>query len=166
MTVSVVNRTQVRIPGTRVRRIAAGILRELARRGREKSRGYDLAIVFVGNRESKALHQRFSRKAKPANVLSFDYGSFGEIILAPGVIRREARASRESFDARLFRLMIHGAAHLAGIHHEGSRAIERKADRWEATLAKRLGCTDPAGELPPTRRGRGRKTSAHHIRRH
>ncbi|OHA08228.1 MAG: rRNA maturation RNase YbeY [Candidatus Sungbacteria bacterium RIFCSPLOWO2_01_FULL_59_16] len=166
MTVLVVNQTKIRIPAKRITRIAAGLLREFARRGWRKFRAYDLAIVFMGDRESGILHQRFFRKSKPANVLSFDYGSAGEIILAPGVIRHEAREARESFAARLLRLLIHGFVHLAGIHHEKSHALLRRADALEAACARRFGLIDSAGISPPARRGRGRKSSAKHIRRH
>lgn len=166
MSVSVLNRTRARLPEGRIRRIARRIAQELRRQNARTFRAYDLAIVFVGDREARTLHERFLRKPKPASILSFDYGSSGEIVLNPGAIRREAREARTSFRAHLFRLMVHGAAHLAGIHHEGSRSAERNADRWEADLNARLGLGDAAGASLSTRRNRRRNIHAQRIRRH
>ena len=166
MNVLVTNRTQDRIPERRIKYCAAEILRCLVRRGWRKFSTYELGIAFVGARESRILNERFLRKSKPANVLSFDYGSSGELILCPGVIRREAAEAHETFDIRLLRLLVHGAVHLSGVHHEKHRTLERKAEKLEAALAKHLGCTGPAATSPPVRRGRGRTRLAHYIRRH
>lgn len=137
--VEVVNRTRVRLPATYLRNRAQRIARAIGRRGRWQKERYALTIVFVSDGESKRLNAKFRKRPKAANVLAFDYGSAGELILTPGLIRREARSAGEPFRLRLAALVVHGMLHLAGFHHEGSPSLAKKFEQGEQELFRRLG---------------------------
>lgn len=136
MTIEVVNRSGMRLPLTRFRKVAIEVFRELRRSGRGKPRSYELGLVFITPRESARLKAKLG-SSRPAGVLSFDYGGSGEIFLSPMVIKREAR--QRPFLAETLRLIVHGAVHIAGCHHEGSRVRSREFSQLEKKLLWRLG---------------------------
>lgn len=92
-------------------------------------------IVEVSPTFSKKLNRIYRKKNKPANVLSFVYDrSYAEIILTPGIIRKEAKKSRQSFKKALGRMIIHGMIHCSGLDHERSKSEERKSEVLERKL--------------------------------
>ncbi len=136
--VLLLNRTTFRIPGERLREKTQRIIVILKRLGLWEKRRYAISLVFVSDRESQALNTRFRKKGKPSNVLSFDYGAAGELVLAPKLIRREARALGQSFFTRLIHLIVHGLLHLSGAHHERSPTLARRFERLELLVFERL----------------------------
>lgn len=133
-----VNRSGARVPARRIEEQARKIAAALRDRGRRIRNLKTVAIVFVRDKEMQAINRRYLKKNKPTNILSFNYGAAGELVISPEAIRRDARASGRPFSEVLTRLVIHGMLHLAGIHHERSRALERKSDVLEEELFMRL----------------------------
>ncbi len=138
MTIACVNRSGVRLPVGRLAASARRIVAMLRARGYWKKHVRTIAIVFVRDEEGRALNRIYLKKNKPTNILSFDYGIAGELVLSPGVIRREARGSRRPFPEALTQIIIHGMVHLTGLHHERSRILERKSAALEEELFMRL----------------------------
>lgn len=97
-----------------------------------------LTLVVVSTGESRRLKRRYLKRAGAANVLAFRYNGAGEIILAPAVIRREAREAGDAYRATLRRMVVHGFLHLAGHHHEASTRAARRFERTERLVLKRL----------------------------
>lgn len=107
-------------------------------------------IVLTDDDAVQALNITYRGQDKPTNVLSFpdevtpDY--LGDVIIARGVLEREADAATLSLDAHLIHLAIHGVLHLAGFDH----VEDASADRMEAVeieLLEQLGIANPyAGE--------------------
>ena len=99
----------------------------------------DIQIVEVSEKESRRLNRAYRGKDKPANVLSFFYDKeYGEIIVCPTVIRREAKAQKHSFEYQLAWMIVHGMIHLAGLHHEQSAAIAQRVERLEQNILEKL----------------------------
>ncbi len=96
-----------------------------------------VTIVYVSPVESRRLKRTFLKKDKAANVLSFNYGDYAEVILAPSVIRSEARREGVSFRNLMRRLLIHGLVHISGSHHEASATQARAFDRRERAILKK-----------------------------
>lgn len=139
MKASFVNRTTFRVP----RRVLLHDVRAAAaaiRRQRPSLRlPEEITIVVVPDRESARINREFRGRSKPANVLSFNYESGGEIVIAPAVVRREARAEREPPSRRFRHMVVHGMLHLAGCHHETSRRAGERFHRMERELLTELG---------------------------
>ncbi len=116
----------------------------VARRAAEIA-GADATILLTSDRVVRALNARHRGINKPTNVLTFDPpgpGMAGEIVLALGVVRREAAAAGRKPSHVLAHLVIHGALHLQGYdHHEAGAA--RRMEQAEARLLGRLKLSNP-----------------------
>lgn len=141
MRLTFINQTPYALPRSVIRKDVAKLLRSLER---GHTRLTEVTIVCVPDRVSELLHRRFLKKRQPANVLSFLYGgTTGELVLAPGLIRREAAREGERYRIRLRRLIAHGMLHLLGHHHEGSRNMAQRFDRIEGRVFKLLKILNP-----------------------
>jgi probable rRNA maturation factor len=103
------------------------------------------SVVLAADRTVKRLNARHRRRNKPTNVLTYEPpapGLPGEMILALGVVRREAAAQGRRPAHHLAHLVVHGALHLRG--HDHHRAGEaRRMEMAEARLLRRLGVPNP-----------------------
>lgn len=104
-----------------------------------------VTILLADNRKLRALNRRFRGKDKPTNVLSFPAGEkayAGDIAIAFGVTRAEAKAAGKSLADHAVHLAVHGVLHLAG--HDHMRDDEaRRMEALEVKILARLGIADP-----------------------
>jgi probable rRNA maturation factor len=105
-------------------------------------------VVLAGDRAVQRLNARHRGRNKPTNVLTYPTNVLtytdpaGEIILALGVVRREAAAAARRPAHHLAHLVVHGALHLAGHdHHQAGEA--RRMEQAEARILHRLGVPNP-----------------------
>ncbi|HVY99596.1 MAG TPA: rRNA maturation RNase YbeY [Dongiaceae bacterium] len=112
-----------------------------------------LSVALMGDRGVKRLNREFRGKDRPTNVLSFPAAmvpgraakarvDLGDVALALGVVRREAKAQGKSPADHLAHLMVHGVLHLLGYDHETDRDAERM-ERLERRALAALGIADP-----------------------
>jgi probable rRNA maturation factor len=130
-----------------VRRAAAAAFAEMGVGGA-------VTVLLTGDLQVKRMNGEHRGKVKPTNVLSFpplDPGfphspymspNIGDVALALGVVRREARTAGRSVMAHLSHLVAHGVLHLLG--HDHLRAGEaRRMERAEARVMRRLALPNP-----------------------
>jgi probable rRNA maturation factor len=100
----------------------------------------DANVILTDDRTIKFFNARDRGKNKPTNVLTYEQPP--EILLALGVVLREASAAGKTVAAHLTHLLVHGALHLAGHdhHHAGDARRMERAETW--ALA-RLGVKNP-----------------------
>jgi probable rRNA maturation factor len=108
-----------------------------------KLRG-DFSILLADNKTLRRLNRDFRGKDKATNVLSFpgmdDHA--GDIAIAHGVTKAEAKAAGKTFADHASHLVVHGVLHLAG--HEHERPKEAQAmESLEVKILERLGIADP-----------------------
>jgi probable rRNA maturation factor len=108
----------------------------------------DLSITFTSDATLARLNRNWRARNKPTNVLSFparrqaDGRFLGDVILAAGVIRREAKEQGKSLPNHTSHLIVHGVLHLLGYdHHKISAA--REMERMEVRALRSLGIDDP-----------------------
>jgi probable rRNA maturation factor len=117
---------------------ARGLSAWLARVAPARARG-SVDVTIVSDARVRALNRTYRLKDCATDVLSFpsDLGSFlGDIVIARGVARRQARAARHSELTELRVLALHGLLHLLGYDHERDRGGMR---RLEERLRKKGG---------------------------
>ena len=91
------------------------------------------------------LNMTFRAKDKPTNVLSFLAGRedyLGDVAMAYGVTRKEAREQKKPFSDHATHLVVHGVLHLLGYDHENARAA-KIMEPLEVEILSELGIGDP-----------------------
>lgn len=149
MKIQFINRTRRKVPAKKIKSDVKKVLSWFSGRQPGAKKILSLALVFVSDAESRRLNRKFLKKNRPANVLSFRYDSEAELILAPDVIRRQARAEGRAYFHELRRMAVHGMLHLAGIHHEGSEKQIQRFERLESELLRSLKIPNPKSQINP-----------------
>jgi probable rRNA maturation factor len=99
---------------------APGLARWLHSVAPLRARG-EVSIAIVPDARIRALNRQYRRKDAPTDVLSFpadEPGTLGDIVIAAGVARRQAREAGHSLQTELRVLALHGLLHLLGYDHE------------------------------------------------
>lgn len=79
---------------------------------------FELSLVFVGDKLSKSLNNKYRGKNKPTDILSFPLSSqSGEIFINLKRVTVEARKFNRSFENFVLFLFVHGLLHLKGMDH-------------------------------------------------
>jgi probable rRNA maturation factor len=113
----------------------------------------ETAILFTDDETIAALNAEWRGKPTPTNVLSFpapddlpipkgELRPLGDIVLASGVVAREAEAQGKLLPDHVTHLIIHGVLHLLGYDHE-DEAEATEMERLEASILKGLGISNP-----------------------
>jgi probable rRNA maturation factor len=134
---------------------APGLGRWLASIAPVRARG-TMTIAIVPDSRVQELNRRYRRKDVPTDVLSFpasadgrpsdERGYLGDVVIAAGVARRQAKQAGHSLRHELRVLALHGLLHLLGYDHE--RDAGRMA-RVEARLRRRGGLREGLIERHP-----------------
>lgn len=135
---------------------AAGLTRWLAAVAPARARGV-VSIALVSDARVRALNRQYRGKDAATDVLSFPAGPgdlprsarhlpvfLGDIVIATGVARRQARAAGHDDTTELRVLALHGLLHLLGYDHEQDdgamarleRRLRRKGQLREGLLER------------------------------
>jgi probable rRNA maturation factor len=107
-----------------------------------KARG-DVSVAIVSDRRMRALNRQFRGKDAVTDVLSFPANRtpgvtpfLGDVVIASGVAKLQARAAGHSVQTEIRVLALHGLLHLLGYDHD---ADDGKMARVEARLRMKAG---------------------------
>jgi len=121
---------------------AGGLGRWLAAAAPGAARG-EVTVAVVGDARVRALNRRYRGVDRATDVLSFpadggpfDAGFLGDVVIAGGVARRQAREAGHPLTRELRVLALHGLLHLLGYDHERDGGAMA---RLEARLRRRGG---------------------------
>ena len=106
----------------------------------------ELTVRIVGDAEAQALNRDFRGKDYATNVLTFDYEQtpvvIADLVLAAGVVEREAADLGISVADHYAHLLVHGALHAQGFDHQDEvEALLMEAR--ESQILRGLGLADP-----------------------
>lgn len=111
--------------------------------GRPRRLKLSLPVAVIADKEMRRLNRRYRHQDKPTDVLAFPGrkgfpgDDFGEIVIAVGVCRRQARRHRHSVKKEFTILLIHAVLHLFGYDHQRT-ADATKMERMERIILKDL----------------------------
>ena len=149
------SRLQVSVTDGRGRSVRdGGLSRWLASIAPSAARG-EVAVALVTDARCRKLNSQYRRKNQPTDVLSFPADSqrrhsdpgdrigarstfLGDIVIATGAARKQARDAGHSYQSELRVLALHGLLHLLGYDHEHADDAGRMR-RVEARLRRRGG---------------------------
>ncbi len=114
----------------------------------------EISILLAGDEEVRGLNRDFRKIDAATNVLAFASGAAspapevsrlaGDVVLALGIVRREAGESGLALADHLSHLVVHGVLHLLGYDHQTATEA-RNMERAEARILGGLGIADPYG---------------------
>lgn len=143
------------VPGAAAlcRRAVAAALDEAGAR-----RPGEISIVLADDRMVRRLNRDWRGKDAATNVLAFpadDAGAatntpalLGDVVVALGTTRREARAEAKRISDHLAHLVVHGTLHLLGHDHDTDRQAARM-EALEVAALERLGIANPYRDAHP-----------------
>lgn len=125
---------------------SGGLERWLAAVAPVRARG-EVAVALVTDAHIRKLNRQYRRLDAPTDVLSFPSGAgvpagarsptpLGDIVIATGVARRQARDAGHTYETELRVLALHGLLHLLGYDHDDPDDAGRMA-RAEARLRRK-----------------------------
>lgn len=135
------------LDATPLRRLAEFVVRE---------EGYpaetEAALLFVEDDEMSSYNSRFLDRTGPTDVLAFPVEDFtpgvapehdpfgpplliGDVIIAPGYVRRQADQIGVTFEDEMALMVTHGILHLLGYDHIDDGDAERMENRERELLA-------------------------------
>ena len=116
---------------------------------------YSLSIAFVDVKQSQKINNEYRNKNKPTNILSFSLRkNEGEIIMCPGVIKKEAKNFDKTFEQFIILLVIHGMLHLKGLEHSSTMERAEKEYDEKYNSRDRLGVRNDASHSRRILKGR------------
>jgi probable rRNA maturation factor len=135
---------------------SGGVGRWLERAAPRTVRGL-VSIAFIDDRVSRRLNRVYRGKDVATDVLSFParLGTdrpapfLGDLAIATGVARRQAREHGHALNTELRILALHGLLHLLGYDHEKD---DGRMARVEARLSRRAGLPTALIARAPRRR--------------
>lgn len=112
----------------------------------------EAAFLFTGDAAMAALNGKWRGQPHATNVLSFpakntplpegELRPLGDIVLASGVISREAAEQGKTLPHHATHLIVHGLLHLLGYDHETNKEAAAMQE-LETQIVKGLGYPDP-----------------------
>ena len=112
-----------------------------------------IGLLFTSDARIAEINGQWRGKASPTNVLSFPVSAgmpvpegeprpLGDIVMAYGVISREALEQKKPFAHHVTHLIVHGVLHLLGYDHENDDQAGAMEAREIMILAE-LGMENP-----------------------
>jgi len=113
----------------------------------------EVSLLFTGDGEAARLNREWRNRSYAPNVLSFPAAPsaetveggvrpLGDIILAAGVVAREAAEQEKALDAHIAHLVVHGTLHLLGYDHM-NQSDASAMEAAETAILQDLGFPDP-----------------------
>jgi probable rRNA maturation factor len=113
----------------------------------------EVTLLFVDENEMSSYNERFLSRSGPTDVLAFPVEELlpgivpnhdpqgpplmlGDVVIAPGYVRRQAEEHGVSFEDEMALMVTHGILHLLGYDHLDEEEAERMEQRERELLAK------------------------------
>lgn len=115
-----------------IKEIAARVLKIL-----KSPRDIKLEIIFLSDAAIRTLNKKYKHRDAPTDVLSFDLGESGEVIISADTASRNSEYFGTFFEKELVLYVIHGILHLYG-YNDGTAPQKRRMSNKENHILRRL----------------------------
>ncbi|OGW78070.1 MAG: rRNA maturation RNase YbeY [Omnitrophica bacterium RIFCSPLOWO2_01_FULL_45_24] len=115
-----------------IKELAADIIKIL-----RKPRSTELEIIFLSDSAIRPLNRRYKNRNISTDVLSFELGELGEVIISSDTALRNSRIFNTSFEEEIVLYIIHGILHLFGYDDE-TAGTKNRMSKKENDIRKRL----------------------------
>ena len=143
----------------------SGLARFLTQASRAVRLRGTVNVLVTSSRELQGLNNRFRRKNKPTDVLSFPAmhggvpGFVGDVAISAEIATQNARRLGHTAAQEIKILTLHGLLHLAGYDHEQDDGeMARKERRLRRSLGLPVGLIERSNQ-PPRRKTLTAKTA-------
>jgi probable rRNA maturation factor len=123
-----------------------------------------VAVALVSDARIRKLNRQYRGYDRPTDVLSFPAESgltpdsfLGDIAIARGVARRQARDAGHSVSVEVRVLALHGLLHLLGYDHDGDEGTMARVERRLRRKGRLPVGLIERGSRAPATRGRGNR---------
>lgn len=132
MFVEITNLTSIKINRNKIKEVIQKVIKKT------RLPFSDLSIAFISDSEIKKLNKTYRKKNRVTDVLSFNYGDSGEIVICYNQARKQAKSSKHSIAKELTILLIHAVLHLKGYDHEKNEKQAKLMRKKEQEMLKYL----------------------------
>lgn len=143
MQILIVNESKHAVPRKFLQGWIENLVKELQKRRLMKaSRSQkEFTLVFLDKKPAQKINKEFRGKDYATDVLSFDSmdpSSFGELVLCPEVLKKQAQEHKLSYQVELGYMVLHGTLHLLGYDHETNEKDAREMFALQDALFEKL----------------------------
>lgn len=124
--------------------------------------GAEVSLSLVSDREMRELNRAYRGRDRVTDVLSFPQREgeelagpgdvpepLGDVVIAVGRARRQAREYGHSLEREMAFLAVHGTLHLLGLDH-GDAAGEEEMNGWAERILAEIGLQRPEPSGSPS----------------
>lgn len=140
MKVIIQNQSSVRVPKAFIEDVVRSCGRILKSKHKLLSSD-ELTIVFLDTGPARKLNWKFRGRDYATDILSFESmgeGSFGEFVMCPQVLAKQAKEHGWAFKFECGLMIIHGILHLLGYDHVGSKGEAEKMYKLQSALVLKI----------------------------
>ena len=101
-----------------------------------KPQNTKLEIIFLDNKTIRSINKKYKHRNSSTDVLSFDLGSCGQILISSDTALKNTRIFKTSFEKEIVLYIIHGILHLFGYEDETSYEKKRMSKKENNILEK------------------------------
>lgn len=101
---------------------------------------YECSVAVVSDERMQELNSQYRKINAPTDVLSFAYDDrSGEIVIAAGTVRAQARQQGHGIAQEAAALLVHGLLHLSGLDHEAGEEEAARQEQLQQTILSACG---------------------------
>lgn len=160
MICTIIKRSRIKVSNSFVSRWLTDVESALRKKKILSRANTHLVVVFVSDREIRNLNGQYRHKDSVTDILSFpsyDPGVLGELVVAPSVVKKQAREHGLTFEKELGYMLLHGVLHLLGFDHEKSQKQARQMFKIQDDVF--YGLCQTVSHVSTSRKRRSKKKS-------
>tara|TARA_B100001113_G_C20795729_1_gene486000 strand:+ start:98 stop:472 length:375 start_codon:yes stop_codon:yes gene_type:complete len=117
-----------------LKRAGVAVLEEIERAGLARVSPPDsVEVSLISDREISLVHAQFMDNPDPTDVITFPYGSEGEILISAETALRQAKELNSQLEQEITLYLVHGILHLVG-YEDGTESSRNEMDALQERL--------------------------------